>query len=281
MLVAADGAESKIARSLGVVKTPPNTYCSRSFAKAGTHSFPKSADHVVFYPKKLLPGFFVVFHELEDFLSLCCYFIPCGGMWKGAKPRDLERTYNSIIKEDPYITQALGKDVEITPVHFASLRVGGVEKSYADRFVVIGDAAGQVDPLTGAGIHYGMSAAKMAADTIIEGFKAGDLSEARMKQYHDKWRKAFGRDFYLAFKIMHLLYKYPQILDSIADLILREGDDFIVSWALAMMGSKPKSWFLRLEVVAPIVFDALMKTWYPKRGKSKTKNERVSTHISD
>jgi len=38
-LVAADGADSELARKLGVVTSPPSAYCSRSFAKVhtGTH----------------------------------------------------------------------------------------------------------------------------------------------------------------------------------------------------------------------------------------------------
>merc|ERR1711988_1285959 len=47
VVIAADGALSTIARSLVVVNTPPNSVCSRSFAKAGSHKF--RADMVLFY----------------------------------------------------------------------------------------------------------------------------------------------------------------------------------------------------------------------------------------
>lgn len=40
----------------------------------------------------------------------------------------------------------------------ASLRLGcqGIKQSYGDHFLIIGDAAGHIDPLTGEGIHTAM-----------------------------------------------------------------------------------------------------------------------------
>lgn len=48
-----------------------------------------------------------------------------------------------------------------------------------------------------AGIHYGMEAGKIAAETIIEGLAEGDLSARKMKQYHERWKSKFGFDFWL------------------------------------------------------------------------------------
>jgi geranylgeranyl reductase family protein len=265
-LVAADGANSDIARQLGVVTTPPDTYCSRSFAKAGTHSFP-NADHVCFYAERLLPGYFVVFHELEGFLNLCCYFIPCGGKWAGASPQQLHAVYEDYLQNDPFIKQALGPDVAITPSKFAPMRVGGVPKSYGHHFLVIGDAAGQVDPLTGGGIHYGMEAGQIAAETLIEGFAEGDLSESKMKLYHRRWKKAFGRDFWLAYQIVHLLYRYPILLDAAAEVIKRKGEAFVGAWATAMMGGRSKLWFFYPTCSCPILLEAVRLRWRRWREK--------------
>ena len=50
----ADGAPSRLATKLGIIKTPPDSNCSRSYVEGGTHKF--KADGVVFYNKELLPG---------------------------------------------------------------------------------------------------------------------------------------------------------------------------------------------------------------------------------
>ena len=53
-LVAADGAKSKIARALGVVKTGANSAASRQYIKGGTHNF--TSDGVLLYPKYVTPN---------------------------------------------------------------------------------------------------------------------------------------------------------------------------------------------------------------------------------
>ena len=50
----ADGATSKLAIQLGLVKQPPQGSCSRSYVDGGTHKF--NADGVIFYHTPLLPG---------------------------------------------------------------------------------------------------------------------------------------------------------------------------------------------------------------------------------
>ena len=54
VLVCADGAPSKLATQLGIVKEAPQGVCSRAYVKEGTHRF--RADGVVFYPRNILPG---------------------------------------------------------------------------------------------------------------------------------------------------------------------------------------------------------------------------------
>ncbi len=54
VIVCADGAPSKMAGQLGIVKEPPTSTCSRAYVEGGTHKF--KADGVVFYPRDLLPG---------------------------------------------------------------------------------------------------------------------------------------------------------------------------------------------------------------------------------
>ena len=54
VLICADGAPSKLATQLGIVKGAPQGICSRSYIKGGTHRFKE--DGMVFYVPALLPG---------------------------------------------------------------------------------------------------------------------------------------------------------------------------------------------------------------------------------
>ena len=66
-----------------------------------------------------------------------------------------------------------GRTPSIGAMKGAPLRLGGVARSFDDHLIVLGDAAGQIDPLTGEGIQYAMDAAEIAADTLIESLARG------------------------------------------------------------------------------------------------------------
>ena len=67
-----------------------------------------------------------------------------------------------------------------------------LRKTYADRVLVVGDAAGLVKPTTGGGIYYALLSGEMAADAAAEAFTAGDFSDNRLKGYQKKWQDIFG-----------------------------------------------------------------------------------------
>lgn len=70
-------------------------------------------------------------------------------------------------------------------------------RTSCDRVVVVGDAAGQVKPLTGGGIYYGLLSAKTAVDVIDRGLKNGNLSQSHLSQYDAGWRRQLSRELKL------------------------------------------------------------------------------------
>ena len=63
----------------------------------------------------------------------------------------------------------------------------------ADGCLLVGDAARQVDPLTGGGIASGMSAGRLAAQVVAEAIHAGDTSSASLRRYQTQWAEGIGR----------------------------------------------------------------------------------------
>jgi hypothetical protein len=63
------------------------------------------------------------------------------------------------------------------------MRVGGVSRAYANNLLVVGDAAGLCDPLTGFGIIYALLSGRAAARTIVEAAAYGDLSVSVLSRY--------------------------------------------------------------------------------------------------
>jgi len=70
--------------------------------------------------------------------------------------------------------------------------VDTIDKTYLDRLLVIGDSAGQVKPITGGGIFYGLLCAQLASETIMAAFKKGDFSLRCLRNYEVKWKKIIG-----------------------------------------------------------------------------------------
>ena len=69
---------------------------------------------------------------------------------------------------------------------------GPIKRTYTDRILVTGDAAGFVSPLSGDGLYYAVSSGKFAAKTAIEALKAGRYDRKILKTYQEQWQNAWG-----------------------------------------------------------------------------------------
>jgi len=251
VLIAADGAVSKIARSLRVVENPSDAVCTSVYIKAGTHQFEE--DGVCLYTRDIHPGYVALFKEANDDLVFCCYIIP-GGKYVTS---DLERVHHEFLEEEPFLVNALGPKAEIEPMNAAPLRLGGVKRSYANSFLVVGDAAGQIDPLTGEGLQYSMDAGELAALTIEEAFEKNDFSSKVLKKYQKRWMKSFGRDFKWSTRMVKVIAKMPIFLDAFAHMCNKKGVEYMVQWARIMTGSQFKVSFFKPKLAIPLLWNAI------------------------
>lgn len=246
-LIAADGAKSKIARMLGVVTTGATSAASRQYIKGGTHNF--ASDGVLLYPPYAIPGYVAFFRHSNGDIDLGCYLLPSGKV----PPTKLKALLQTEVARDPYVREVLGDRAEpLERPGISPLRLGGEPRSSGDRFLVLGDAAGQTDPLTGEGIHTAMVAAKIAARVLHEAFAEGDLSARRLAAYHDGWMTAFGRDFPISAAAGRAVSRFPMLLDTAAVAAQRHGASFMDGFGAAMTGVKPKSLFLSPRMALPL-----------------------------
>jgi geranylgeranyl reductase family protein len=68
------------------------------------------------------------------------------------------------------------------------LPMAPIRRTYMDRLLVIGDAAGIVKPTTGGGIYYTILSASLATDVLCAALKKDDLSAAFLQKYEHTWR---------------------------------------------------------------------------------------------
>jgi geranylgeranyl reductase family protein len=68
------------------------------------------------------------------------------------------------------------------------LPLGPIDRTYADRLLVIGDAAGLVKPTTGGGIYYSIVSGSLAADVAGQALARNRLDAATLGSYETRWR---------------------------------------------------------------------------------------------
>jgi digeranylgeranylglycerophospholipid reductase len=62
-----------------------------------------------------------------------------------------------------------------------------------DGLLLVGDAARQVDPLTGGGIANAMTAGRLAAEVAAECIAGDDVSATALSAYEARWHAGWGR----------------------------------------------------------------------------------------
>jgi digeranylgeranylglycerophospholipid reductase len=68
------------------------------------------------------------------------------------------------------------------------LPLGPIDRTFANRLLVIGDAAGLVKPTTGGGIYYSIVSGSLAADVARHALTRDRLDAASLSTYEARWR---------------------------------------------------------------------------------------------
>jgi flavin-dependent dehydrogenase len=111
--------------------------------------------------------------------------------------------YITFLKENKQIPEEL----EHVPLKGGALPIFPLEKTYGNRTILIGDAGGFINPLSGEGIYYAMASGEIAAQVIAEALEKGKTDEKFLSKFQARWKKEFGKDLELIFKIHRKQHK--------------------------------------------------------------------------
>ncbi len=113
-----------------------------------------------------------------------------------------------VMHNHPNVTKYLKNAVPVEYHHGIFPCEGPLPKTVLNRFISVGDAAGQGSPLVGEGIRYalqfGYAAGEIAANAIMN----DDTSEDYLMQFEVKWKKEVETDFKIALEIQKRLANY-------------------------------------------------------------------------
>lgn len=216
IVIAADGPESKVAKAFGINSTtkPQDMMAGVQYEMVGVNC--ERMDLIELHLGAFANGGYAwVFPKGEDIANV-------GIGIPGNSKRPAIEYLNEFIESYPPLNDA--KAVEL---NVGGDPIGGmIDQIYDDNLLVCGDAAGQVDPITGGGIILGMlggmTAGKVAAKAIID----KDYSKERLEEYYIKYDE-ITQGAIPKLKVAHEVYRslddkdLNQIIHAFAELDLK------------------------------------------------------------
>ena len=124
-----------------------------------------------------------------------------------------------------YLEEFINREYPSAAIH--TTMCGGVpcgkpmRNPVKDGLMLVGDAAHQINPMTGGGIVSGMTAGWIAGQVGAESIKANDCSLDYLNKYSDRMWKNFGKNYERFYRIKEAVHKLTDNdLDTIADKVL-------------------------------------------------------------
>ena len=74
-----------------------------------------------------------------------------------------------------------------------------LSRTYAERILVLGDAAGFAKPTTGGGIYYAMLSGAIAAEQVANALESKNFSADGLRPYQDRWKDEFGGELKIGY----------------------------------------------------------------------------------
>lgn len=108
----------------------------------------------------------------------------------------LEETFIKSVKDHPYLKSVLSNSELVSEIKTTSLKLGKFKKKFAgDNYLIAGDAAVPLNPVTGMGVMMAMYYGRNAAKTIVDAVSRNDFSYNTLKPYDAHCNKKFKSEF--------------------------------------------------------------------------------------
>lgn len=99
------------------------------------------------------------------------------------------------------------------------LPLAPVERTYTDRVVAVGDAAGLTKPTTGGGIYYSLLSGQFAADVLSGALKQDRADAAALRCYETRWQARLGPELRAGLAFRTLAARFDdRAIDALLEL---------------------------------------------------------------
>ncbi len=177
MVIVATGANTALLNNIGLNPPKPNIVAARAYFE-GIDSLPA---HFQFrFDGVVLPGYGWVFPLSASSANIGAGFIRTG---KREHYQSAQTAFNSFIQSSA-LGAMLVNAKQIGALKSFPIRTDfATAPTFAERILLVGEAAGLVNPLTGDGIDFALESGKIAAEHILHMLKLGDISRSKLQSY--------------------------------------------------------------------------------------------------
>lgn len=182
MVIGADSVNSMVARETrGAEVDPKHTCIAYRAYYSGVSGMTDCIE--VHFVKSIMPGYFWIF-PLENGLANVGVGMVMEDMKKHGT--DLGKAMDGIIANNPLFKERFANAKMVSPLKAWQLPFGSKKrKVHGNGVLLVGDAAGLVDPFSGEGVGNAMLSGRLAAQVADEALSANDTSEAFLTKYEE------------------------------------------------------------------------------------------------
>ncbi|MFA6907778.1 MAG: geranylgeranyl reductase family protein [Candidatus Micrarchaeia archaeon] len=201
MVIGADSVNSVVAREIRGAEVDPKHTCIayRAYYSGISGMEGKLEIHFV---KSIMPGYFWIF-PMENGIANVGVGMVMGDMKRHGT--DLGKAMGDITRNNPLFKERFANAKMVSPLKAWQLPFGSKKrKVHAENVLLVGDAAGLVDPFSGEGIGNAMLSGKLAAEVAYEALVAGDTSERFLSRYDERLWNAVWNELSESYRMQRL-----------------------------------------------------------------------------
>jgi flavin-dependent dehydrogenase len=253
IVIGADGVHSRVARDLG--QLDDDSY-HRAFALRCYYRDLKHVGEDAFfiYDQRFLPAYFWIFPLPHGRAN-----VGVGRFDRFVSEGDpsLPALYDRFVRENSLVQHLLEGGQPESRLKGWPLRLGTSSRSgVAQGAMLVGDANGFIDPLTGEGIHFALRSGQLAAEVAYQAIAVGDPSTAQLSDYTRRWQKEFAEEFRWANHALDMVMSRPFLCDGLVELGARDRS-FAARVGEVFSGVRPKRDLLTPHALARVGWAAL------------------------
>jgi len=189
VVIGCDGAHSVINRKITGAKPDPAHHCAAVRTYYRSVSGMTDNTFEIHMLSELLPGYFWIFPVKNELAN-----VGLGILSSEVSRRrlDLRSMLPRIISENPYLSERFTHARQMGNIEGFGLPLGSRRVTMSgDRFMLCGDAASLIDPLSGEGIGQAIVSGRYAGWHARKCFERKNFSAAFMKKYDEEVLKKF------------------------------------------------------------------------------------------